>query len=431
MRSSLLSGSALILSALFMTGCSGISNTAAPSQLTLSGLHGVLHGGQQPVTQSSIQLYQVGTSGYGAGAVSLLRTPVTSDNTGSFTLTGDYTCTVGTQLYITATGGNPGLTAGTNNSALAMMAGLGLCNNLAPSTYIFIDEITTVGAVWALSPFMTGTAASVTIGAPTTNQSGLATAFTDIAQIANNTTGNTPGPMLPAGAVAPTTEINTLADILAGCINSAGPSSTGCAALFAAATPAGGTAPANTIAAALNIARNPGQNVATLNALALPTSPYQPTLVLPNDFTLGVTYPVGSAPGAVALDAASNVWVANSGSSSVTKLSRSGTSATYTSGGVNLPMSIAIDSGGNAWVANSNNSLTELSPSGSGTNFTGNGLNSPRSVAIDGLGMVWVANGGAATLSTFSATGGAVSGSPFATTPANGTGEVAVGINPR
>lgn len=53
--------------------------------------------------------------------------------------------------------------------ALAMMAGLGLCENLTASTYIFINEITSVAAVWALSPFMTGATASVTIGAPSSN----------------------------------------------------------------------------------------------------------------------------------------------------------------------------------------------------------------------------------------------------------------------
>ena len=40
---------------------------------------------------------------------------------GSFTLTGIYTCpSPGAEIYITSTGGNPGLSAGTNNPNLAL-----------------------------------------------------------------------------------------------------------------------------------------------------------------------------------------------------------------------------------------------------------------------------------------------------------------------
>ena len=434
MRSLVLSASAPLLLAMLLTGCAGISTTpATPSQLSLGAMQGTVHGGQQPVSGATIQLYQVGSTGYGTGAAALLTSTVTSDAAGSFSITGKYTCTSGTELYLTATGGNPGLTQGTNNAALALMAGLGLCDSLTPSTYISVNEITTVGAVWALSPFMTGTSASIVIGAPATNQTGLATAFADVAQIVNNSTGSTPGTALPTGAVAPTTEINTLADIVAGCVNSAGGSSVACSLLFANATPPGGAAPSNTLAAALNIARNPGQNVSALLGLANGTSPFQPVLTAANDFTLGVTYQVGATPAAVAIDASNSVWVVNNAASSVTRLTHAGVATTYTSGvgGLSLPTSIAIDSSGNAWIPNTNNSLTEISASGTGSNFTGGGLNLPKSVAIDGLGMIWVANGGTSTLSTFTGTGVVVTGSPFAVAPANGAGELGVSINPR
>lgn len=427
---SLLTASALGFAALLTTGCGVSANTlSGPEQIAVPAMQGRLFGGQQPVSGSTIQLWAAGTTGYGTGATALINSTVLTDAGGSFNITGAYTCPAGSQVYITATGGNPG---GGNNSALAMMAGLGPCSGLTPSTFIFINEITTVGAVWALSSFMTGTATSVNVGAPATNSAGLVQAFADISQIANTATGATPGPALPSGAVSPTAEINTLADILASCVNSSGPSSTTCSALFSAAT-VGNSTPANTVAAAVNIARNPTNNVQSLIVLSGPSAPFQPTLAAVNDWTLGVTYPVGTSPVSVAVDAADNVWIANTASSSVSRLTHAGAATTYASatGGLNAPTSIALDTGGNAWVANTNNSLTEISSSGTDSNYTGGGLNQPSSVAIDGLGTVWVSNGAASTVSAFSSAGTALSSaSGYPTGSSNGASFVSVAINP-
>jgi hypothetical protein len=75
----------------------------------------------------------------------------------------------------------------------------------------------------------------------------------------------------------PANELNTLADLLAGCINSAGAASPQCQALFTCATPGSAlppdpgascvvpadvTAAQDTLEAALDIARNPAHNVA-------------------------------------------------------------------------------------------------------------------------------------------------------------------------
>ena len=78
-------------------------------------------------------------AGYGAPSVSLLKSAATRRRhrrqrhlrhhrrQRRLHLTGDYTCTPGQQVYILATGGNPGLPAGTNNPALALIAVLGTC----------------------------------------------------------------------------------------------------------------------------------------------------------------------------------------------------------------------------------------------------------------------------------------------------------------
>ncbi len=421
---------------LALTGCANNFNTVANSgPVTMATIQGRTFGGQQPVSGATIQLYQVGATGYGSGATPLLTgAAVTTNAAGGFGITGRYTCTSGTQVYITARGGNPG--AGTNNS-LALMAGLGLCDNLTSATFININEITTVGTVWALAPFMNG----ITIGAPTTNQVGLVQAMADVSVLTNTTTGGTPGASLPVGATSPTSEINTLADILASCVNSTGAGDNGaCDKLFANATSQAGVVPADTVTAAINMATQPYKNVATLLSLSNAAAPFQPTMAAVNDFTVGVTYSVGgfSTPSALAIDAGGNVWVTNSAGNSVTELSHAGLPLSGTTGfkvgALNAPSAVAIDAAGNAWVANAGNStVTELSSAGTnvtGSPFSGGGLNAPSSIAIDASGSVWLANRGNGTVTALSAKGAALSPTT-GYAPSGLTAPAAVAINPR
>jgi hypothetical protein len=241
--------------------------------------HSSVHGGQQPVSGSTLQLYAVGTTGDGSAATPLLTQTVTSDASGNFNITGAYTCpSPSTLVYVTATGGNPGLGPGTNNAALALMAALGPCGNLGPSTFISMNELTTVAAVWALAPFMSSYSS---IGSGSADATTLASAFTLASEYVNTTTGTAPGLNVPAGLTVPVTLLNTLADILSSCVNSAGGvagDGSACGTLFAAATPSGGTAPVNVIGAGTNIANNPVANIASIFALLQPTAPFQPTL---------------------------------------------------------------------------------------------------------------------------------------------------------
>lgn len=57
-----------------------------------------------------------------------------------------------------------------------------------------------------------------TLGTSATNAAGLSNAFADVNTLVAIGTGATPGSAVPAGATVPTTEINTLADILASCM---------------------------------------------------------------------------------------------------------------------------------------------------------------------------------------------------------------------
>ena len=99
------------------------------------------------------------------------------------------------------------------------MVGLGTCGGTDLNNFINVNELTTVASVWALAPFMTGIA---NIGSSSTNAAGLANAFAAINELVNTANGTIPGPALPTGATLPTTEINTLGDILEQCINSGG-----------------------------------------------------------------------------------------------------------------------------------------------------------------------------------------------------------------
>lgn len=425
-----LASGAVLLAGCGMTSTGSFSSAPATSAVALTGS---VHGGQQPVSGATIQLYAASTNGYGAASYALLNTTVLTTASGGFTITADYICpSSSSQVYLTATGGNSG--SGTNAN-LAEMAALGPCGSLGPTTFISVNELTTVASVWALAPFMTSINA---VGTSSTNVTGLANAFAAVSKLTTIATGAIPGNTLPTGATIPVNEMNTLADVLAACVNTSGGTGT-CTSLFAAATPAGGTAPTDTIGAALNIAKNPSLNVSTLYNLTAASAPFQPTLsAAPSDWTISVTYSGSgfSKPSAAAVDGSGSLWVTNSTGNSVTVLTSSGApqaGSPFTGSGLSGPSAIAIDASGGAWITNKTTStVTALTATGtgiSGTPFSGGGLSSPTGVSIDGQGYIWVTNSGNSSVTKLSASGGALSG--FGYTGAGITSPVAIAINPQ
>jgi len=409
-------------------GCS--MNVSPTSSLAGGQLRGNVHGGQQPISGASVQLYAAGTTGYGSSATALLSSPVTTDATGSFSITGGYVCpSQSSQLYIVATGGNPGLAPGTNNAASWLMTALGPCSlhsgqfTLDPNSFITINEVTTVASVYALTPFMGADATH--LGTSSGNAVGLVNSFQTVNNLVDTAAG-TALTVTPAGnGTVPQNKINTLANIVSSCVNSNGTGSA-CVALAAAATPTAGTPPTNTIQGILNVARNPSNNVSTLYGLSSPTPPFQPTLSAPpNDWALALNYTGGglSDPQGLAIDGVGNIWIANSGTgvntSTVTELSNNGTVLSgangYTGGGMSFAIGIAIDQDGDAWVtAYGNSNVVKLSASGanlSGPNgFTGGGLNTPMGIAIDGSGNAWVTDTGSQSVIKLSNSGTILSG---------------------
>ena len=276
--------STLVLSflvSLSILGCGGVSSspvTTTASTLTGSSLSGQVKGGQQPISGATIQLYQVGTAGDGSSAAPL-GSSTTTNPSGGFTITGDYTCPGSNpQVYLLATGGNPGLASPTNNTAINLIAALGSCSSLSPSTFINLNEVTTVAAVAALSPYMTS---PTSIGSGTSDAPGLTAEFTLASQYASTATGMSPGTSVPAGDAVPSTLINSLAGIVSACVNSIGGSAgdgSSCGTLFTDSTPSGGTAPANVATALLNILNNSTSDLTSLFALLPSTPPFGPVL---------------------------------------------------------------------------------------------------------------------------------------------------------
>ena len=493
------SSAASVLSVAFalgLTGCSAnFGDVANTSSQTAMHIKGVVHGGQQALNGAHIYMYAASTAGYGGSgivasssnaATSLLTATtgnpadgngnfyVITDEAGNFDINGAYACTPNTQVYLYSVGGDPqvngfGTPSGANLAA-TMMAVVGNCASAAPSaafpnvTFVTMNEISTAVTAFALAGFATD---PLHIGAPSAvtghaaSGIGLANAFNTALNIVNQASG-VPNPTFPhnSGVTVPVERINTVADILAACVNSSGAGSSGCSTLFTNTTYS--TATTDTATAAINFAQNPGGNLTALLKLPTSTSPFQPFFSSANDLSLTLNYTGGgldfpeqvaidsagnawvangggsvteisstggflsgttgytdgtlSTPIGIAIDTSGNVWVANNSGNSVTELSSARTFLNnYTSGGLDESTGIAIDSAGNAWVANQNtHTVTEISSTGTATGYSGGGLNNPVGIAIDGSGNAWVANFGAGSgvspVSEFSSTGTALSG---------------------
>ena len=394
----------------------------------------MVHGGQQPVSGAVIQLYTVGSGGNGSLATPMLTAPVTTQADGTFDITGHYTCgesslgvaipSSSNQVYIVATGGNPGLSPAANNDALVMVTALGDCSKLPDATYVEINEITTAAAAWALAPFVTS---YTNVGATSTNASGIQNAFLDAALLADSSIG-LPA-TLPSTLTIESKKLISLANSLASCVNSDG--TTGCAPLFMAATPTGAlTAPADTFSAALNIVKNPGENVKAVYKATSDRPPFSGGLTTwPNDWTMSLAVTGGSmnSPTALAIDAASNVWVVNQ-NGPLSAFNAQGTplsTAGYGAGVLDKSQGIAIDTNGDVWVTDYNARFmgsgavskflgvnsTATGPVGSVVMSSGNpgfvnGVYFPFAVAADTNGTMFVANTGNGTVTALNSTGG-------------------------
>src|SRR5262249_36212759 len=115
--------SAIFVVLMLLAGCGGSNPAGGGTGGSLSTRHikGVLHGGQSPICNSTVSLYQ-------AGITSPFLT-TTTDSQGNFNFATTCEALANSQMYIVATGGIPNnndcSSGGTGNTALAMSAALG------------------------------------------------------------------------------------------------------------------------------------------------------------------------------------------------------------------------------------------------------------------------------------------------------------------
>lgn len=254
-------------------------------------LEGFVHGGQQPISGATVQLYTTGTAGDQSPAIPMIfgpHIPPVTDTFGAFSITGLYSCnSITDEVYLIASGGNPA--PAMNNPQIVLMTALGPCGNLTSATHIIINEVTTIGSIYPITPFMSS---YLNVGAAPANQLTLANDFIQINKFIDTDGGQSPGPALPGGFTAPINNLNALANSMAACVNSPGGVSgdgSPCGNFFLFAKPAAGSAPTNTADAILDIANNPTQNVGSIYLLPTASPVFQPTLsVAPPDWTLKI-----------------------------------------------------------------------------------------------------------------------------------------------
>ena len=309
-----------------LTGCANMATTAPSGDPfgAAASIQGHVHGGNQPIAFASIQLYAAGNTGYGSAGTLYATTTSADDGAGSwgfskqantdtmYAPTGNtWACpaTGNPYMYLIARGGNTQGThdSGVNNSAAVSFIGMGPCSGITASSFYDMNEVTTVASLAALQQYFNPNTDG--IGAPSTTQAqtGLKNAFTTIPLLASFLNGTaqttTVGPYFTAVAEAP--KVNTIANIMASCVNNPTVSNTQCTTLFGNAVPPAASltsqpsntfkAPTDVLQAAYFMLVNPSNGstsrLSALFGLSSAAAPFQPSITnTPQDWTVGVTF---------------------------------------------------------------------------------------------------------------------------------------------
>ena len=432
---------ALLASTVVLTaGCANMATTA-PSATSLSSattIGGKLHGGSQPVVGATVTLYYAGNSGYGSGLTqdgkATVAAVTTTDKTGSFSFSQDstpndppsgntFSCPLTINqtpplppipppqgiesnplVYVIARGGNTLNTADTSvhNDAAVFLGVFGLCTQISSSSFLDLNEVTTVASIAALQQYFNPVTESIGTDAIGATKQALVNTLGTISNLANVATGTAVASTSLTGgsgdgvssttvvtATAPAATINQIANILAACVNNASSSATPCNTLFDNATPpnvvqtdrpyaeAAFPKATDTLQAASYMLSNPTNGGATnlqnlFDLAAAVGAPFQPALtVVPSDWSITIAYSSASNCGA------------SSGSF------------------INAPQDINIDSSGNLWIANGQATTGNLSAiTVNGTPyacvFLGGGAS--RGSTIDYQGNIWYGTTAASSL---------------------------------
>jgi sugar lactone lactonase YvrE len=399
------------------------------------------------------------------GAQTVIATPASTTTSFSFTATNYYTdgffgLSSGNDPdgTYTPTGGKATATVTTSttnpatlNTSIVALATLGLC----PSTgnfssgsgalsYVYMNEVSTVATAYTFQPFTLATNNDAWhIGTTGGTQAllGIANAANTAGQLYSiqgngpaSTTSDGEGHIANAtttygNGTVPQSTIDTLANILAACIDSTpgtgGATSSQCTSLFNIATDNGetnGTSPTDTATAAINIARYPDGNYSAgtrnvdttyasdLYSMSNGTVPYTPQLgAAPNDWTLSISYTGGGlgktdgeSPHDVAVDASGNIYTTNFSGNKLAIFSPLGVPANTDGYGTGLdePGSVAIDSTSSyVWLVNyGNKNVSRFTTDGGNETQFSTGESELQDAEIDGSGNVWVTADNASSL---------------------------------
>jgi hypothetical protein len=155
-----------------LAGCAGFGAASFPNasvnrgQVSVGTIQGSNYGGHAPLVASHIYLLEATDSGYGTLATSLLSSSYagsypttqnvsdpniptswyyeTTDATGSFNITGDYTCTAGDPVYLYAYGGTPSFP---NPSNTFNVSSVSITGSSTPYTVTFTTTTTELAYV--------------------------------------------------------------------------------------------------------------------------------------------------------------------------------------------------------------------------------------------------------------------------------------------
>jgi len=406
-----------------LTGCgtdqfTNVTDPIIPPEGNYQGqpFTGKVLAGTIPVIGATVQLYAAGVTGNGSVPTPLLSVGLTTDSTGSFSVSGAYTCPYSNSIfYLVATGGHAG-TAGAANSGTVFMTSPGACNTVTSGSVITINELTTVASAYAFAQFL---AAGAKLGATSTNISGITLAAGTLANLVNPATATAPGTAFPSTGTAPTPQLDALANALNACIVSPSATSSACSQLYSDATDV--TTPSNTLDAVLNIVQHPAANVAALYTLSAGSTAFSPVpATAPADWTLFINFTGAgmNSPSGVAIDSKGRVWVA-SYYAAASLFSNTGAPVFangITGNGLCNSYGAAVDGNDQVWIPNEaggcgGNTVTVLTSAGAqAAVYSAGGLNFPISIAIDTSEDAWVVDYGNSSLTILSNTGSPLSG---------------------
>ena len=366
-----------LVPALLLAGCGMDQMSTVTPNMASPAVVGRAFGGQQPVVGATISVVAMGTSGYGSTGTILAST--LTDSGGNFSFPANaYPCPQSdTPVYLLGIGGNAG---SGNNASAVQAAALGTCSN-AKNSFVVMNEVTTAATAFVFSHFFSTTlgganGANDWIGGPATTAGGNLV-YSKGLVMGNNVTipavvDNAVGapPQNHTGYTVEAAKINTIANILASCINSSGSTNTTetttpCGKLFNFTKNGAATRPSDTLQAAVQMALHPSVQVHNLFTLITPQAPFVGLTAEPNDWTIGVSYTTSAlglgvdagTTSTLDIDSSGRIWFPSNASGEAGAAyfdpAGGGFSGPFNSTSLTHPQQVAIDANGFAWYNDS------------------------------------------------------------------------------